>query len=133
MFLLYVFGGILFRSKDMTMVSLAYTRLFTAFSAHPLQVAYQELGFNTLTLIELGLGLLALVLLYHFCYPQGNPELVNTLPKPVPASEPVSGTMEAGVNAQKASSFVYLVLVIALCWLVLLASQDSSAFAYFQF
>lgn len=133
MFLLYVFGGILFRSKDMTMVSLAYTRLFTAFSAHPLQVAYQELGFNTLTLIELGLGLLALVLLYHFCYPQGNPELVNTLPKPVPASEPVSGTMEAGVYAQKASSFVYLVLVIALCWLVLLASQDSSAFAYFQF
>jgi hypothetical protein len=86
-----------------------------------------------LTLAELGLGLLALVLLYHFCYPQGNPELVNTLPKPVIAAPSVPEKEESGVFAQKATSFVYLVLVIALCWLVLLASQDSSAFAYFQF
>ena len=36
-------------------------------------------------------------------------------------------------SARRVSAAVYFVLVIALCWLALLATQDAAIFAYFQF
>lgn len=35
--------------------------------------------------------------------------------------------------ARRMSTVVYLVLIIALSWLALLATQDAAGFAYFQF
>ena len=36
-------------------------------------------------------------------------------------------------SARRISAAVYFTLIIALCWLALLASQDAAIFAYFQF
>ena len=36
-------------------------------------------------------------------------------------------------SAARLCSCVYLVVVVALCWLALLQTQDAAIFAYFQF
>ena len=44
---------------------------------------------------------------------------------------PAAGTETAG--AIRTVSAVFMILIIALCWLALLASEDAAVFAYFQF
>ena len=43
------------------------------------------------------------------------------------------GARTAHGSSTRLVSAVYLVLIIALCWLALLATQDAAGFAYFQF
>ena len=43
------------------------------------------------------------------------------------------GAKNQHASAQRLVSAVYMVLIIALSWLALLATQDAAGFAYFQF
>ena len=78
-------------------------------------MAYKLLGLNAMTLIQLVLAIVAMVKLNDW----GEFDL--------PSARTAHG------QARRISSMVYFVLLIALCWLALLATQDVAIFAYFQF
>ena len=46
---------------------------------------------------------------------------------------PLNAIQEKSLYAQRVSVYGYAIFAIAFCWLALLANQDVSSFAYFQF
>jgi phosphoribosylformylglycinamidine synthase len=98
-------------------LGLALYRVVTqiGFSAAYFQAAYDALGLTMLTLAQLVLCIVAMARLYQW----GNYDL--------PSARTSYG------SARRISTAVYFVLIIALCWTALLATQDAAIFAYFQF
>ncbi len=116
-FALYIFSAILFRAESLEQVGLICGRLVTQFglsSAH-LSAAFDTLGLTSLGLVQVVLSIVAMAKLYTW----GEYDLA-------PASTQMG-------QARRISACVYFVLLIALCWLALLATQDAAIFAYFQF
>ena len=116
-FILYTFSALLFRADDLGQFGLILTRLVTqaGFGTAYLEAAFQTLGLNALTLLQLILSIVAMAKLGTW----GDYDLP-------------SARTEHG-SARRISAAVYFTLIIALCWLALLASQDAAIFAYFQF
>ena len=116
-FVLYTFSALLFRAESLGQFGLILNRLVTqaGFGTVYLEAAFETLGLTALTLVQLVLCIVAMAKLGDW----GDYDL------------PGSGTQHA--SARKISAVVYFVLIIALCWLALLASQDAAIFAYFQF
>ena len=73
------------------------------------------MGLDAMGFIRLALCIVAMAKLYDW----GQYDL--------PSSKTAYG------SARKLMAAVYLVLIVALCWLSLLATQDAAGFAYFQF
>ena len=117
MFLIFVPAALLFRAESVAQLGVIFRRLFTdwGFGGAYLQAALDQLGLTTLSLIQLVLCIVAMAKLYVW----GQYDL--------------PGTKTDSQSAARLCSCVYLVTVVALCWLALLQTQDAAIFAYFQF
>lgn len=117
MFLIFVPAALLFRADSTAQLGIIFTRLFTqlGFGNTYFQSTFQTMGLNTLTLVQLILCITAMARLHDW----GSFDLPS-------AKTPYA-------SARKLVSSVYFLLIIGLCWLALLASEDAAGFAYFQF
>ncbi len=113
MFLIFIPAALIFRSESTAQLGLLLRRLFTG--GCDLGAAFQTLGLNGASFLALAVTLAAMNALHAW----GDYDL------------PEAGT-EIGASRRLVSA-VYAVLVIALSWLALLATQDAAGFAYFQF
>lgn len=113
MFLIFIPAALIFRSESTAQLGLLLRRLFTG--GCDLGAAFQTLGLNGASFLALAVTLAAMNALHAW----GDYDL------------PEAGT-EIGASLRLVST-VYSVLVIALSWLALLATQDAAGFAYFQF
>ena len=110
-------SSMLFRAESVEQLGVIFTRLFTqtGFGGAYFQAAFDALGLTALSLVQLVLSIVAMARLYDW----GRYDL--------PSARTAHG------SARRVSAAVYFVLIIALCWLALLATQDAAIFAYFQF
>ena len=110
-------SSMLFRAESVEQLGVIFTRLFTqaGFGTAYFQAAFDALGLTALSLVQLVLSIVAMAKLYDW----GLYDL--------PSARTAHG------SARRVSAAVYFVLIIALCWLALLATQDAAIFAYFQF
>ena len=117
MFIPSLISALLFRAESVAQLGVIFTRLFTqvGFGSSYFQAAFDALGLTALSLAQLALSIVAMAKLYDW----GRYDL--------PSARTAHG------SARRISATVYFVLVIALCWLALLATQDAAIFAYFQF
>lgn len=117
MFLIFIPAALLFRADSLQQLTVIFPRLFTqiGFSGSYFQAAFDTLGLNAMSLVQLVLCLVAMARIYNW----GLYDL------------PAAKTAHA--SNQRLVSVVYMVLLIALCWLTLLATRDAADFAYFQF
>ena len=113
----YIVAGILFRCNSFEEIGLFFTGIFQRFGFG--YVYFQE-AFATLELDML--GLLRLVLGFVILARLGQWEVYD-----------LPGAKTAHGSARRVSTVVYYVLIIALCWISLLATHDAAEFAYFQF
>jgi len=125
MFLIYSFSAILFRSTDMNMAILGYTRLFTGFGGSFFSNAFIQLGLTVENIVQLVACLTAMALLYHFAY-----DKKFSLPSDF---SKLSSQEKTSFFASNVSVFAFGIIAIAVCWLFLLGTDASSSFAYFQF
>ena len=113
MFLIFIPAALLFRATSVNQIGVIFQTLFQAdFS---LAAGLNTLGMTSFSLLSLTLTLCAMAKMYHW----GQYDL------------PAPGT--ASLGAQRQVSGVLTALLIALCWLALLSTQDAATFAYFQF
>ena len=117
MFIPSLISALLFRAESVEQLGVIFTRLVTqaGFGGAYFQAAFDALGLTALSLVQLALSIAAMARLYDW----GRYDL--------PSARTAHG------SARRLSAAVYFVLVIALCWLTLLATQDAAIFAYFQF
>ena len=116
-FLIFVPAALLFRADSTEQLLVIFPRLFTqmGFGGAYFQAAFDSLGLTTRSLAQLVLVIVAMARIYDW----GIYDL-----KPA---------KKAHDSAAKLVSAVYLVLLIGICWLALLATEDAAGFAYFQF
>ena len=107
MFVIYIPAALLFRSGSVSQAVQLVGGLFT--SGGGLTSAFDTLGMTGLDVLRIGVFLVCMYLIYPLT-------LEESERKPLPLS-----------------GYVYGVLLIACCWLALLATQGNAAFAYFQF
>lgn len=112
MFLIFIPAALLFRAESVGQAGLLFRRLFTG--GADLQNALQQLGADSFTLVQLTLILVAMTKLHGW------------------VQDRAPAATEEG-NCRRAVSAAYMVLIIGLCWLELLSTQDAAGFAYFQF
>lgn len=117
MFLLSIFSALLFRAESLEQLGVIFHRIGTrtGFGVNHLQAAFDSLGLTALSVVQLALCIVAMAKLRAW----GDYDL------------PPAKTLF--LEARRISASVYFVLIIALCWLCLLATQDAAIFAYFQF
>ena len=117
MFIPSLISSLLFRAESVEQLGVIFTRLFTqvGFGGDYFRAAFDELGLTALSLVQLVLSIVAMAKLYDW----GLYDL--------PSARTHHG------SARRISAAVYFVLIIGLCWLALLATQDAAIFAYFQF
>ncbi len=113
----YVFSGILFRCNSLAEIIQYLTGILNGFGlGHVyMQETIAALGLTPLKLLQVVLSLVALVKLGHW------------------EQYDLPGARTKLGSAQRLSTAVYFVIIIALCWISLLATHDAAEFAYFQF
>ncbi|MCD8308527.1 MAG: MBOAT family protein [Clostridia bacterium] len=123
MFVLFVFGCVLFRSQSVTQAFIAFKQLFTAFGfgSQYIMAAMSSLGMEWEQVLQLAVIITAMAAVYYITADKRK----NCLP--------LYKNVTAVAYPVKMSLVFYGVLAIALCWLGLLANSDVSGFAYFQF
>ena len=116
-FLIFVPAALLFRADSLQQLGIIFPRLFTqvGFGGDYFQAAFDTLGLNAMSLAQLVLCIVAMAKIYDWG--------LYDLP----------GAKNEHSAAGRLVSAGYMVLIIALSWLALLATQDASGFAYFQF
>ena len=113
MFLIFIPAALLFRAASVNQIGAIFHTLFRAdFS---LTAGLDALGMTSFSLVSLTLTLCAMAKIYAWGQ--------YDLPAPNTAS----------LSAQRQVSGVLMAVLIALCWLALLSTQDAATFAYFQF
>ena len=117
MFLIFIPAALLFRADNIAQAGVLLSRLFTqwGFSTVFFEDAFAALGLSAASFAQLIVCIVAMAKLYAW----GLYDL-----------HPARTSWSA---ARRVSTVVYLVLIIALSWLALLATQDAAGFAYFQF
>ena len=113
MFLIFIPAALLFRSESLAQMGEVFSRLFTG--DFTLTAALSTMGLSGATLLTLALTLVAMNALHIW----GEFDL--------PAPQTETG------HARYTAATAVTVLIIALSWLALLATQDAAGFAYFQF
>lgn len=117
MFLIFIPAALLFRADNITQAGILLSRLFTQWGSDTafFEDAFSSLGLTAFSFVQLTLCITAMAKLYAW----GLYDL-----------RPARSQWDSW---RRVSSAVYLVLIIALSWLALLATQDAAGFAYFQF
>lgn len=114
---IFVQAGILFRCQTLDEIVRFVTGMVTraGFGHAYFQEAFTALGLDVLGIARLGLSFAILVQLGHW-------EQYD-----LPGAKTKTG------SAQRVTSVAYFLVIIALCWISLLATHDAAEFAYFQF
>ena len=113
MFLIFIPAALLFRAQSIAQIGQVFRILFSGDFA--LSSGLNALGINSFRLVSLTVTLIAMARIYYW----GQPDL------------PPAPDAEAG--ARRHLSAAVMALIIGLCWLALLATEDAAVFAYFQF
>ena len=113
----YLVAGILFRCNTFEEIGLYFSGIFTrpGFGHAYFVEAFEMLQLDALGIVQLVLSFVILVRL-------GQWEVYD-----LPGAKTKTG------SAQRVTSVVYFLVIIALCWVSLLATHDAAEFAYFQF
>ena len=117
MFLLFIPSSLMFRATDLDQLVVIFTRLFTqiGFGADYFQSTFASLDMNILTLLQTVLSIVCMVKLHRL-----------TL-------QDLTVSQENTSYFQRATGIAYMVVLIAICWISLLATDAAAGFAYFQF
>ena len=117
MMLIFIPAALLFRSENMDQAAIVFTRLFTQFGGEGnfLQNAFNSLNMDFMTLLQILLSLICMHKLGHL------------------SKQDITVSGEDTRSFQRTTGYAYLVLLIALCWIALLATDAVAGFAYFQF
>jgi D-alanyl-lipoteichoic acid acyltransferase DltB (MBOAT superfamily) len=117
MFLLFIPAALMFRAVSVRQLREIFPILFTGWGlgADYIRAAFTTLGIDAIGLVQIILSIVCMAKLYDW----GNYDLPPAKNEHASAKRLVSG--------------VYFVLVIALNWILLLATQEAAGFAYFQF
>ena len=124
--IIFVPAAIIFRSADVAQVGQLFLALFTKWGAGTayFAAAMASLGATTLIFVQFALLITAEVSIFHFGeIDRDKPEDLSALPAREVAS----------LKAHRLTTSLYLVIIIAVCWVALLGSGAASAFQYFQF
>lgn len=113
MFLIFIPAAMLFRAESIGQFGTLLRAMLC--NGYDVRAGFEALGLSGASLISLALTMAAMAKLDDW----GQYDLPSA--------------SDASRSASKAVSTVYLVLIIALCWIALLATQDIAGFAYFQF
>ena len=113
MFLIFVPAAILFRADSVSQLGVLFPRLFTAGFGIPEGLSF--LGIGSFEICQIALALIAMALLPRF------------------AEYDLPAAKNDTAKARRLCYAVCLLVVIALSWLALLATEDIAGFAYFQF
>lgn len=116
-FLIFVPAALLFRADSEAQLAVIFSGLFTriGFGGAYFQAAFDALGLEAMGLVQLVLCIVAMAKLYDWG--------IYDLP----------GAKTEHSSAGRLVGAGYMVLIIALSWLALVATQDAAGFAYFQF
>lgn len=128
LWLIFIPAALLFRAQDLNEVTLAFRNLFTAFGPDFFLQAFQSLGFTPFRFALLSAFLVVMVLLAKFAY----------LDEPKAMSPDLSRVGSSSLFKEQeislfAPSFVLLAFLAILMSILLLANNQVSSFAYFQF
>lgn len=117
MFLIFVPAALLFRAENTAQLGVIFSRLFTqiGFGTAYFQAAFQSLSLDAQSVFVVALAIIAMARLHDW----GDYDL--------PGAKTPTG------SAKRIVSAAYFAVLIALCWIALLASSDAAGFAYFQF
>ncbi|MBR2890486.1 MAG: MBOAT family protein [Oscillospiraceae bacterium] len=116
-FLIFIPAALLFRAVSVEQLGVIFPRLVSqwGFGHEYLQSTLQALGLDAEQILRLVLCIVAMAGLHRWGqYDLPRPETNHQM-------------------ARSVSAAVYYILIIALCWLALLATQDVAGFAYFRF
>ena len=117
MMLIFVPAALLFRAENLEQVATVFTRMFTevGFGADYIQSSFSSLNMDFMTMVQVVLSIICMDKVYHL------------------TKQDLTFSPENTSYFQRATGYAYLVLLIALCWISLLASDAVATFAYFQF
>ena len=115
-------ASLVFRATSVSQIGELYKILFTGFSNY-FGGAFASLGITSMHVLLIALSIVCMCMLWNFA------EYVP----PRDAPKLFSNAAERTEYSQRVSVYFYVIVAIAVFWLCLLATQDSSAFLYFQF
>lgn len=117
MFLIFIPAALLFRAESVRQISEIIVSLFSrwGFGKQYFVETFAVLGLNALLFFRLILCIVTMCQIYKLT----QYDLVSS--------------EDSTLKNQRLVSYVYLILVIAMSWLALIATDDASGFAYFQF
>lgn len=117
MFLIFIPAALLFRAESVRQISEIIVSLFSrwGFGKQYFAETFAVLGLNALLFFRLILCIVTMCQIYKLT----QYDLISS--------------EDSTLKTQRLVSYVYLILVIAMSWLALIATDDASGFAYFQF
>ena len=117
MFLIFIPAALLFRAESLGQIGVMFTRLFTqvGFSDAYVQQSFDSLGMNGLTMAQVILSIICMAKIYRL------------------TEYDLVASPEGTRQGQRTAGYAMLILVIALGWIALLATNAAAGFAYFQF
>lgn len=120
MWLIFIPAAILFRAEDVAQAGEMLVELFTAWGlgVDYFNAAMDNIGLNVLSGITIVLCIVCMTKIFYFGEVGREEEL------------PVA---ERTVTGRKWSIYMYIIILIGVCWVALLSTGDISSFAYFQF
>lgn len=117
MFLIFIPAALLFRAESVEQLGVIFARLLTQWQLGSgyLQAVIDGFGLDMLSLVQLILCIVTMVKLYSWSQYDFPP------------------ARTASQSAARMCTCVYMTVLVGLCWLALLQTQDMTGFAYFQF
>ena len=124
MYLIFVPAAIIFRADDVSHAGALMRKLFCdiGFGADYVAAAMASLGADARSLAILVIFMVCEVMIWHY----GEIGRQKNTPE-------LSGRRGASWTAERSVTFVYIAFTVILCWMALAASDQVSAFQYFQF
>ncbi len=123
--IIFSFGAFLFRSSSIAQFGEVIAKLFTSFGfgADYTAAAFTSLGMTIFDFMQVLLCIVVMALIYNMDK-RGHCESMTVLH---------DSKEEASMSARRTAAYVFLVLSVALAWLMTISGNISSAFVYFQF
>ncbi len=117
MFLIFIPAALLFRAESLEQIAVIFTRLFTqvGFGDAYVQHSFQSLSMDAMALAQIVLSIICMAKIYRL------------------TENDLACSADDTSRGQRAAGYVCLVLLIALGWIALLATDAAAGFAYFQF
>lgn len=124
MFLIFIPAALVFRASSVGEFGLAMQTLFTKipFGLSAVNASFEFMEMDVMNIFQIAVCIICMCMMYNFG--QYTPE------KRMVA---LDNKTENSLYAERTSVYLYMFLAVAFCWLALLASDDVSAFQYFQF